>query len=93
MIANDARTMVYDTLYKYEYDIPQELEDKINEDGFYSCTKEGCPDFDEEKGTFLECLLFKRDYGSVKEQRREVLKYVNSLKKEVIKKVLGGSQK
>lgn len=32
MIANDARTMVYDTLYKYEYDIPQELEDKINEE-------------------------------------------------------------
>ena len=32
MIANDARTMVYDTLYKYEYDIPKELEDKINEE-------------------------------------------------------------
>lgn len=32
MIANDARTMVYDTLYKYDYDIPQELEDKINEE-------------------------------------------------------------
>ena len=32
MIANDARAMVYDTLYKYEYDIPQELEDKINEE-------------------------------------------------------------
>ena len=32
MIANDARTMVYDTLYKYKYDIPQELEDKINEE-------------------------------------------------------------
>lgn len=32
MIANDARTMVYDTLYKYEYDIPQELENKINEE-------------------------------------------------------------
>ena len=32
MIANDARTMVYDTLYKYDYDIPKELEDKINEE-------------------------------------------------------------
>lgn len=32
MIANDARTMVYDTLYKYKYDIPKELEDKINEE-------------------------------------------------------------
>ena len=32
MIANDARTMVYDTLYKYEYDIPKELENKINEE-------------------------------------------------------------
>ena len=73
-------------------DIMESLENKINEDGFYSCTREGCPDFDEEKGTFLECLLFKRDYGSVKEQRREVLKYVNNIKKEVIK-VLGGSQK
>ena len=60
---------------------------------FYSCTKEGCPDFDEEKGTFLDCLIFERDYGSIKEQRREVIKYINSIKKEVIKKVLGGSQK
>lgn len=32
MVANDARTMVYDTLYKYGYDIPKELEDKINEE-------------------------------------------------------------
>ena len=69
-------------------DIMDALEDKINEDGFYPCIREGCPDFDEEKGTFLDCLIFKRNYGSIKEQRREVLKYVNSIKKGVIKEVL-----
>ena len=69
-------------------DIMDLLENKINEDGFYYCTREGCPDFDEEKRTFLDCLIFERDYGSIKEQRREVLKYVNSLKKGVIKEVL-----
>ena len=69
-------------------DIMDALEDKINEDGFYYCTREGCPDFDEERGTFLECLFFERDHGSVKEQRKEVIKYINSIKKEVIKKVL-----
>ena len=74
-------------------DIMDALEDKINKDNIYSCTREGCPDFDEERGTFLECLFFERDYGSVKEQRKEVIKYINSIKKEVIKKVLGGSQK
>ena len=69
-------------------DIMDSLENKINKEGFYSCTKEGCPDFDEEKGTFSDCLIFERDYGSVKEQRKEVIKYINSIKKEVIKKVL-----
>lgn len=74
-------------------DIMDALENKINKDGFYPCTKEGCPDFDEERGTFSDCLIFERNYGYIKEQKRKVLKYVNSLKKEVIKKVLGGSQK
>ena len=69
-------------------DIMDSLENKINEDGFYYCTREGCPDFDEQRGTFLDCLFFKRSYDSVKEQRKEVIKYVNSIKKEVIKKVL-----
>ena len=64
------------------------LENNINEDGLYSCTREGCPDFNEEEKTFLDCLFFERDYGSIKEQRRKVLKYVNSLKKKVIKEVL-----
>ena len=68
-------------------DIIDSLENKINEDGFYSCIREGCPDFNEEEKTFSDCLLFKRDYGSIKEQRREVIKYVNSLKKEIIKEV------
>ena len=74
-------------------DIMDALEDKINEDNIYFCTREGCPDFDEERSIFCDCLFFKRSYGSVKEQRREVLKYVNNIKKEVIKEVLGGSQK
>ena len=65
------------------------LENKINDDGFYFCTREGCPDFDEERGTFLDCLFFERDYGSILVQRKEIIKYVNSIKKEVIK-VLGG---
>ena len=69
-------------------DIMDALEDKINEDALYSCIREGCPDFNEEEKTFLDCLLFKRDYGSIKEQRREVIKYINSIKKEVIKEVL-----
>ena len=67
-------------------DIMDALEDKINEEGFYSCIREGCPDFDEK--TFLDCLLFKRDYGSIKEQRKAIIKYVNGIKKEVIKEVL-----
>ena len=69
-------------------DIMDALEDKINKDNIYSCTREGCPDFDEEKRTFLDCLIFERDYGSVKEQRKEIIKYVNNIKKEVIKEVL-----
>ena len=69
-------------------DIMDALEDKINKDGFYSCIREGCPDFDEKENTFLDCLLFKRGYGFIKKQRKEVLKYVNSIKKEVIKEVL-----
>ena len=40
---------------------------------------------DEEENTFFDCLLFKRSYGSIKEQRRDIIKYVNSIKKEVIK--------
>ena len=68
------------------------LEDKINEDGFYSCSREGCPDFDEERGTFSDCLFFERDYGSVKKQRKEIIKYVNGIKKEVIKEVLKEEQ-
>lgn len=64
------------------------LEDKINEDNIYSCSREGCSDFDEERNTFSDCLFFERDYGSIKEQRKEVIKYVNSIKKEVIRKVL-----
>ena len=67
------------------------LENKINEDGFYSCTREGCPDYDEERSIFCDCLLFERNYGSIKEQRRDIIKYVNNIKKEVIK-VLGGKQ-
>ena len=74
-------------------DIMDALEDKINKDNIYSCSREGCPDYDEERSIFCDCLFFKRSYGSVKEQRREVLKYVNNIKKEVIKEVLGGSQK
>lgn len=70
-------------------DIMDALENKINEDGFCSCIREGCPDFDEEKSTFSDCLVFKRDYGSIKKQRRDIIKYVNNIKKEVIK-VLGG---
>lgn len=69
-------------------DIMDALENKINEEGFYSCIREGCPAFDEEKSTFLDSLLFERDYGSIKEQRRDIIKYVNSIKKEVIKEVL-----
>lgn len=69
-------------------DIMDALEDKINRDGFYSCTREGCPDFDEERSTFLDCLFFERDYGSIREQKRHIIKYVNSIKKEVIKEVL-----
>ena len=69
-------------------DIMDSLENKINDDGFYSCTREGCPDFDEERGTFLDCLIFKRYYGSILVQRKEIIKYVNSIKKEVIKEVL-----
>ena len=69
-------------------DIMDSLENKINEDGFYSCSREGCPDYDEERGTFLECLFFERDYGSILVQRRNIIKYVNSIKKEVIKEVL-----
>ena len=69
-------------------DIMDSLENKINEEGFYSCIREGCPEFNEEENTFLDCLLFKRSYGSIKEQRRDIIKYVNSIKKEVIKEVL-----
>ena len=69
-------------------DIMDTLENKINEDGFYSCSREGCPDFDEERGTFSDCLLFKRDYGAIKEQRRDIINYINSIKKKVIKEVL-----
>ena len=69
-------------------DIMDALENKINEDGFYSCIREGCPDFDERENTFLDSLLFKRNYGSIKEQRKAIIKYVNSIKKEVIKEVL-----
>ena len=69
-------------------DIMDSLEDKINKDNIYSCTREGCPDFDEERSIFCDCLLFKRSYGSVKEQRKEIIKYINSIKKEAIKEVL-----
>ena len=69
-------------------DIMDSLEDEINKDGFYSCIREGCPDFNEEEKTFLDCLLFERDYGSIREQKRHIIKYVNSIKKEVIKEVL-----
>ena len=69
-------------------DIMDALENKINEEGFYSCIREGCPDFDEEEKTFSDCLFFERDYGSIREQRRDIIKYVNSIKKEVIKEVL-----
>ena len=69
-------------------DIMDALENKINEDGFCSCTREGCPDFDEERSIFCDCLFFERDHGSIKEQRKEIKKYVNSIKKEVIKEVL-----
>lgn len=69
-------------------DIMDALEDKINEDGFYFCNREGCSDFNEEENTFSDCLFFERDYGSIKEQRKAIIKYVNSIKKEVIKKVL-----
>ena len=69
-------------------DIMDSLENKINKDGFYSCIREGCPDFDEEKNTFSDCLFFERDYGSILVQRKEIIKYVNSIKKEVINEVL-----
>ena len=64
------------------------LENKINEDNIYSCNREGCPDFDEEEKTFLDCLFFERDYGSILVQRKEIIKYVNNIRKEVIKEVL-----
>ena len=73
-------------------DIMDTLEDKINKDNIYSCTREGCPDFDEEEKTFLDCLIFERDYGSILLQRKEVIKYINSIKKEVIKEVLKKEQ-
>ena len=76
------------TSWDWGCDIMDVLENRINEEGFYSCTKEGCPDFNEEEKTFLDCLFFERDYGSILVQRRNIIKYVNSIKKEVIKEVL-----
>lgn len=72
MIANDARTMVYDTLYKYEYDIPQELEDKINEEiiAAAECMKFRC-----------KVELFPYDDERVQdvEFRRSIVVYYHSL--------------
>ena len=76
------------TSWSFGCDVMDSLENKINDDGFYFCTKEGCPDYDEQGSIFCDCLFFERDYGSIKEQRKEVIKYINSIKKEVIKKVL-----
>ena len=69
-------------------DIMDALENKINENNIYSCIREGCPDFDEGINIFCYRLLYKHNHGSIKEQRKEIKKYVNSIKKEVIKEVL-----
>lgn len=72
MIANDARTMVYDTIYKNKCDIPQELEDKINEEIIAVA----------ERMQFrCKVELFKSDDECAKnvEYRRNIIIYYHSL--------------